>query len=111
MPSVDLDSPEHAICSHALAIGREREGDLVRECAMLRAQVSRLQIAITELRDPEEVRDDGVRVRKNRWENGIRNIAAALGWRGPQEVADVVAAVRKLIADHGSQAPRKAGDP
>lgn len=80
-------------------VDREHERHLVRECAALRAQVSRLEATVAELRDPEETRGDGVRVRKDRWQNGIRNIAASLGWRGPQEVSDVVAAVRKLIDD------------
>ncbi len=105
MPSVDLDAPEHAICSNALAIGRENERRLVGECAMLRAQVSRLELELLTHRDPEEVREDGKRVRKDRWETGIRNISASLGWRGPQEVGDVVAAVRKLIADLQAPSP------
>lgn len=83
-------------------VDHERERQLVRECAALRAHVNRLEASLAELRDPEEVRDDGVRVRKDRWENGIRNIAASLGWRGPQEVSDVVHAVRKLVDDQRS---------
>ncbi len=52
-----------------------------------------------EVADEEfEVRADGVRVRKDRWQTGIRRIVALLwGNRHEFEVDEVVEAVRKLI--------------
>jgi hypothetical protein len=45
-----------------------------------------------------EVRDDGKRVRKDRWQFGIRRIVALLwGNRHEFEIDDVVEAVRKLV--------------
>jgi hypothetical protein len=72
---------------------------LARECAELRIQVNRLEAELVELRDPEEVRDDGERVRKDRWESAVRNIAHAMGWPGPGEASKVVDAVKKLVVN------------
>lgn len=46
-----------------------------------------------------EFRDDGVLVRKDRWEQAVRRIASLLEMssRGGFEIEDVVAAVEKLI--------------
>lgn len=49
--------------------------------------------------DEYEFREDGKIVRKDRWENGIRRIAGALGMsRQPFEVSDICGAVEKRIS-------------
>lgn len=70
----------------------------------LRIEVNRLEKEIAELHDPEETRDDGERVRKDRWERGFRNIAAILfGNSYGFEVEEVVERVRELA----SKKPKK----
>jgi len=50
--------------------------------------------------DEYEFREDGKIVRQDRWENGIRRIAGALGIsRQSWEISEVVAAVEKLCAE------------
>lgn len=87
--------------------GYERE--LVRQCAALRLQVNELQDQVGKLRDHEEKRDDGRIVRKDRWEMAIREIAIAMGWKGPGETGDVVAACKKLIDDQKAYTDEKKG--
>ena len=51
--------------------------------------------------DDYEFRDDGKIVRKDRWETGIRKIAATLGVSRGFEIDDLVAKVTKLSEAHG----------
>lgn len=64
-------------------------------------QVTELDFRRPEFRDakPEdyEFRDDGVLVRKDRWETGIHQIKSAVGIRGGFEVSEVVEAVERLV--------------
>ena len=49
--------------------------------------------------DDYEIRADGRPVRKDRWENGIRQIVGILGWsRQDFEVPDVVKRVEEIVA-------------
>ena len=84
---------------------------LQRELAAARVRLNELELEVTLRRDPEEERDDGERVRKDRWETGIRNIAHALGWGSKGfEVGDVVEAVRKLVGDKKPAPPKRSED-
>lgn len=48
--------------------------------------------------DDYEFRDDGVLVRKDRWERGIRAIAGILEWqRRPYEIPEVVAEIERRL--------------
>jgi hypothetical protein len=90
-------------------VDREYERKLVRDCAELRMQVNILSAQVDALRDPEEERDDGKRVRKDRWEMGIRRIASLLGMANkPFEVDDIVRAVNSM---HAERVSAKATDP
>ena len=67
-----------------------------------RREVTERDLRRPEFRDADpadlEWREDGVLVRRDRWEQGIRQIAGALGMsRQKFEVADVVAAVKHLV--------------
>lgn len=48
-----------------------------------------------------EFRDDGVLVRKDRWEQAVRSIASAMGYepRGCFEIEHLVCSVQMLIKD------------
>jgi len=66
-------------------------------------EVKERDIRLPEFRDANledlEFRNDGKVVRKDRWENGIRNIRSALGdHRREFEIDDVVAAVKAIAA-------------
>lgn len=94
-------------------VDREYERHLVRQlAAAARVHLNELEAMVTKLRDPEEERDDGKTVRKDRWESGIRQIVMALGWsnRGEFEVSDVVECVKKLVRDSGGKRPPQATD-
>lgn len=70
---------------------------------MRNREVTERDIRLPEFRDAKleylEFRDDGKVVRKDRWENGIRNIRSALGdYRREFEIDDVVAAVKAMVA-------------
>lgn len=84
-------------------VDREYERILVRKNAELRIEVNKLQADLSELRDPDEVRGDGKRVRRDRWESGLRNIANALGMGMYSfDIPDIVERVKALAA---GQAP------
>lgn len=52
--------------------------------------------------DEYEFRDDGEIVRKDRWENGIRKIAAHLGIQNNFEIDDVAFRVYKLVSENNN---------
>lgn len=82
----------------AVKIERERTWELTHELAACRLRCNELQIANTRHEDREEVRPDGKTVRKDRWENGFRNIVSLLGMSSREfEIEDVVEAVRTLV--------------
>jgi len=71
--------------------------NVMAQNAELRLRVNQLEKELGELRDPEEKREDGKRVRKDRWQSGIRNIAGILfGNSHSFEIDEVVERVREL---------------
>ena len=74
-----------------------------RDPAAKRREVTERDLRRPEFRDADptdlEFRDDGVLVRRDRWERGIREIASVVGYdpREDFEIADVVAAVRLAL--------------
>lgn len=78
-------------------VDHEARQELLRKNAALRLEVNRLEKELSVERDPEEKRDDGKRVRKNRWESGIRRIVKILkGNSSDFEIDDIVLRVGEL---------------
>lgn len=74
-----------------------------------RREVTERDLRRPEFRDADpadlEWRDDGVLVRRDRWEQGIRQIAGHFGMsRDEFEIADVVAAVKHLVETYRPKA-------
>ena len=73
--------------------------------------VSEYDFRMHEFRDAKvedyEWREDGKLVRKDRWENGMRSIAYALGFDAREgfEIEDVVALARELAARRTPEQP------
>lgn len=80
---------------------------VVEENARLRLRINELEAQIAKEQQPDEEREDGQRVRKNRWEMGIRNIATVLGHDGGPgwEITDLVEQVRDLAVRKGKAKP------
>jgi hypothetical protein len=76
----------------------------------MKREVNELDFRMPQYRDAKvedyEFRDDGVLVRKDRWERGIGSIRFLVGVDGREfEIPDVVAAVRKLVEKDASWVP------
>lgn len=70
---------------------------------MPKREVTEFDLRAPEFQRPDvkpedyEFRDDGKVVRKDRWEQGLRNVASIIGWsRREYEIPEVVEAVRGL---------------
>lgn len=77
-------------------VDRDYERHLVQELAAARVRINKLEAEIANLHDHEETRDDGTKVRKDRWESGIRHIATILGRANKSfEIDELVEIVRE----------------
>ncbi len=94
------DTCEHRVfLEEYKRVDRDFERSLVAQLAAARVRLNELEAEVLKLRDPEEEREDGTRVSKDRWQSGIRNIVTVLGLergRGTWEIDDVVEEVRRL---------------
>ena len=59
-----------------------------------------LQVGVGDERDAWEIREDGKRVRKDRWQDGFRSIVSIVrGPRGSFEIEDIIELVRAVVGD------------
>ena len=94
------ETPEAGGCDISAGLYGPHLSQWIRETATLLAeQRAAVPTKATEA-DEFEIRADGCRVRKDRWQIGMRRIVALLwGNRHEFEVDDVVEAVQKLIPE------------
>lgn len=99
-----VEARDQRVADEVQRVERGYERQLVRELAETRVRLNEVEAMLVEARDPEEKRDDGTRVRKDRWERGLRTIASIVGVdgkagnRGGWEIEQVVEAVRVLAS-------------
>ncbi len=85
---------------HEAAELAEVKRPLDEQMARLNANLTAANARIAELESEHEVRGDGARVRKDRWETGVRRIVALIwGNRFEFEIDEVVERVRIAVTD------------